>query len=147
MMIWMLMFSLYSVHNAQDLSEGSRNTRCELVKGAAIYSNARYIEEAGDVIGFELAFLDDKTALLFDYEGTPDAEPIPLNVSKNSGAWEGALRRKVIEYPSKREVTDTVAATVKGKLIGKGFQGAIQVGQGNSERVNLKRVRHLWGCK
>src|SRR5437588_11861683 len=112
--------------------------RCDAAKGANVYSNASYSEETGDVGGFELAVFGGRRALLFDYEGTPWAEPIPLEPGKKLGLWDGLLRRKLVQQPSGREVIDEVSANVKGNLSAEVFRGTIQIGHGKAERLSLK---------
>ena len=54
---------------------------CERTSHMGIYSNAAFIEEAGDVVGYELAVeqLDgtSATALLHVYEGVPNKDGTP----------------------------------------------------------------------
>ena len=106
---------------------------CKSVKGATIYSNAYYVEEAGDVVGIEIAIFpySGHRALLFVYEGTPFSDPIPLT--------------------GKRFGTKVSWSSPKGKLYGTitGHEilGTVQVGDGSPERVRLRKVSHLWGCR
>jgi hypothetical protein len=106
---------------------------CKSVEGATVYSNAQWVEEAGDVVGIEVAVFpgSQRHALLFIYEGTPFSDPIPL-----SGKRVGARVRW---------------SSPKGKLFGtinsQEILGTVQVGDGSPERVRLKKVSNLWTCR
>jgi hypothetical protein len=124
---------------------------CKSVEGAVIYSDARYVEEAGDVAGVELAVFprSDKPALLFIYEGTPFADPIPLSGNR-AGAkiqWKGSAVEKLIKYPEKTEVDHTRSALLSGTITEKELVGTLQIEDGAADRVRLKKVKNLWICK
>src|SRR5258708_19433854 len=58
---------------------------CAQTAHSQIYSNATFIEEAGDVVGFELALQlsphkSSVSGLLYDYEGVPNDDGIGLSV-------------------------------------------------------------------
>ena len=109
----------------------SRN--CKSVEGATVYSDAQYVQEAGDVVGTEIAIFPDarKGGLLFVYEGTPFSDPIPL-VGKRVG-------------------TRVRWSSPKGRLFGtiddNEILGTVQVGDGTPKRVRLKKVLNLWSCR
>jgi hypothetical protein len=118
-----------------------------------IYSNAQYIEEAGDVVGYELALErngNSLSAILYDYEGAPTEEGVHLTgrlVGRKlrlEGRWAGNL----IGERAEKQTAETGQATVEGSLDSSGFRGVIKLNDlSTPTKVRMKRVKHLWGCK
>jgi hypothetical protein len=102
-------------------SLGSYATYLEMVKtfktkvegpSLKVYSNAAYVEEAGDVIGYELAFEQRSSrsikAHLYIYQGVPNLDSISLSGKFSGGkvTMEGNWIQHLIEEPSKKEITE-----------------------------------------
>ena len=116
-----------------------------------IFSNAAFIEEAGDVIGYELAFQppDGKSvkAKLYVYQGTPNLEGISVSGKSYDGSvtMEGSWILHLIEEPSKKEIVETRPVKISGTLDSNRFRGTIKV-SGQAETVTMKRTDHIWMC-
>lgn len=128
----------------------SRQAECQRTVGKAIYSNATYNEEGGDVIGYELALGSQgpsSEADLFLYEGAPEDSAFHMkgSISRTELKLEGDLVQKLSEEPSHREVTQVTHAKLSGRMIGNAI-GAVITINGNEDHVRLKKVSHLWGC-
>jgi hypothetical protein len=121
---------------------------CRSVKDAKIYSNAYYAEEGGDVVGIEIALFADR-ALLFDYEGTPWVQPIPVRRSGNPSKLElrGKTNVTVYEGGTDRPVLQEASAQFHGTLSKTLLKGKLTINGSAPESVRLKSVSHLWGCK
>jgi hypothetical protein len=124
---------------------------CQQTATYKIYSNAFLSQETGDVGGYELALKpptgDSYEALLYVYEGVPTLAGIPL-VGNRHGAsvsLEGDWRQELVEYPSKRNITQTLHVRLKGRISGSHFRGAVQIDQDSSPLL-LKLVNHTWLC-
>jgi hypothetical protein len=97
------------------------------------YSNALHVEEAGDVIGYEMAFQQrDGTsigALLYVYEGTPNEDGISISGQISGGKlkMKGNWIEHLTEYPSKKEIVETDPVEVSGTLDSKRFRGIIKI--------------------
>jgi len=128
---------------------------CARTSHSQIYSNAVFIEEAGDVVGFELALQrshhgSSVTALLYDYEGVPNEDGISLSgqILGRKLTMEGSWVRHLIEMPSKKEVVETRLVKVDGTIDSTRFRGTIKFKDLDTPiRVRLKRVDHIWMCK
>jgi hypothetical protein len=74
----LLVFLFVTIVIAQPTSDNG----CERTAQMRVYSNASYIEEAGDVVGYELAVQQGegnaKIALLYLYEGVPNQDGISV---------------------------------------------------------------------
>ncbi len=116
-----------------------------------IYSNATYVEEAGDVIGVELALSvsPDKSvsALLYDYEGAPhkDGVPLPGHLTGKTLAIEGTWVQHLRDNSGK-EIVQRVPVKIKGTLDDGQFVGTIKIDGGSREPVRLVRVDAIWLC-
>jgi hypothetical protein len=126
---------------------------CERVAHMQVYSNASFIKEAGDVVGYELAVQPDDgtstTALLYFYEGVPNKDGIHIlgYIAAGKLTMEGDLVEHLIEQPSKKEVVETHHVTVNGSLNSTWFRGSIKIaGLATPVNVRLKRVSHIWMC-
>jgi hypothetical protein len=126
---------------------------CERTSRMRIYSNAAFIEEAGDVVGYELAVEQgdgtSATALLHVYEGVPNKDGIYISghIAGGKLTMEGDWIEHLIEQPSKREIVQTHHVTVNGALDPTSFRGTIKVdGLATPTDVKLKRVSHIWMC-
>jgi hypothetical protein len=81
---------------------------CERTAQMRVYSNASFIEEAGDVVGYELAVQRREgtsiDALLYFYEGVPNKDGISVSghIAGGKLAMEGDW-----EQPSKKEIVET----------------------------------------
>lgn len=116
------------------------------------YSNAVFVEEAGDVVGHELVFQqrdgNSMTALLYVYEGVPNKDGIRVS-GQTSGRelkMKGNWVLHLIEEPSKKEVVETYPVEISGTLDSKRFRGTIKI-SAVATPVTLKRVDHIWMCK
>jgi hypothetical protein len=127
---------------------------CERTSHMGIYSNAAFIEEAGDVVGYELAVeqLDgtSATALLHVYEGVPNKDGIYISghIAGGKLTMEGDWVEHLIEQPSRKDVVEAHHVTVDGTLDSTWFRGAIKIaGFATPVNVKLKRVKHIWMCR
>lgn len=140
---------------AQDIDtvENPSRKQCSQIKPMRVYSNARYIPEAGDVVGYELA-LDPRATpgvggKLYVYEGTPNLDGIPISGTlmdkrlQLSGEW---IEHR-IEYPSKKEIVETHAVKIDGGIGPTSFRGSLKIGDDAQDKIALKRVTHVWLCK
>ncbi len=130
------------------LAQAPSKEFCSRASDGPVYSNARYIEEAGDVVGYELVLKPDNKLLLYVYEGVPFTDPIELSVKriKNRISSSGTWSERLVEYPSKREIVERRPVVVVGTVSPKAIEGTIRIGNGNPEKVKLKRIQHIWGC-
>ena len=128
---------------------------CAWTAHSQIYSDAVFIEETGDVVGFELALQrghhgSTVSALLYDYEGVPHEDGISLSgqILGRKLTMEGNWVRHLIEMPSKKEVVETRLVKLDGTIDSIRFRGAIKIEDLDTPiRVRLKRVDHIWMCK
>jgi len=124
---------------------------CPVTSSMTVYSNASYSPESGDVSGYEVALAQETTgthALLFVYEGVPNETGIELT-AENTGqklTLTGIWTEHLIEYPSRKETTQThpvhLAATVSFKVL----KGSVTIDKA-SEEVRLKRTGQIWLCR
>jgi len=126
---------------------------CLVTATMTTYSNAEYIEETGDVVGYELAIQHGKDssvyAQLFDYEGVPNEDGIPLSghIADGKLTMEGDWVAHLIEQPSNKEIIQTTHVTVNGTLGSAWFRGTIKFAAlATPTDVKLKRVSHIWTC-
>src|SRR5262249_28051503 len=119
----------------------------------SIYSNAEYIEEAGDVVGYEMAIQHGKGAIvsarLYVYEGMPNEDGIPLSgqIAHGKLTLEGNREEHLIEQPSNKEIVETQHVIVSGTLDSNRFRGTIRIADLETPiQVRLKRVVHIWTC-
>jgi hypothetical protein len=127
--------------------------QCARTAHLRIYSNASFIEEAGDVVGYELAMQRPKGtsigALLYFYEGVPNEEGLSLlgQISGQKLTMEGDWTMHLIEEPSKKEVVETQHVSLDGTLDSTWFRGTIKIkGMVTPTSVQLKRVSRIWTC-
>ena len=127
---------------------------CERTVRMRVYSNAYFVEEAGDVVGYELAVQQSDgtltTALLYFYEGEPNEDGIHISghIAGRKLTMEGDWVEHLIEYPSKKEVVATHHIMVNGTLDSTWFRGSIEIaGVAPPVNVKLKRVNHIWMCR
>jgi hypothetical protein len=127
---------------------------CDQTANLRIYSNASFIEEAGDVVGYEMATQwPDGTsisALLYVYEGVPTKEGIFISgrISGKRVTMKGDWVEHLIEEPSKKEVVATHHISVSGMLDSTSFRGSIKIeGVATLSNVRLKRTSHVWMCR
>ncbi len=128
---------------------------CARTAQMRIYSNAVLIEEeAGDVVGYELAIGQSKgsavDALLYFYESTPNDEGIPISgrISGNELSLGGNWVVHLIEYPLRKAIIETHSVIIDGTLNSAWFRGRIEIeGQTMPTAVRLKRVDRIWLCK
>jgi hypothetical protein len=116
------------------------------------YSNAIFVEEAGDVVGYELVFQasnsNSGSALLYVYEGEPNDDGISVSGQISAGkiAMKGNWVQHLIEEPTKKQVVQTYPVEISGTLNSKRFRGNITI-SGSVESLTLKRVEYIWLCK
>ena len=124
---------------------------CQQTATYKIYSNAFLSQETGDVGGYELALKpttgNSYEALLYVYEGVPTLDGISLvgNRQGTAVSLEGDWRQELVEYPSKRNITQTQHVKLKGYISGSHFRGSVQIDQ-DSSPLSLKLVNHIWLC-
>ena len=121
---------------------------CGWTRHAQIYSSAHYVEEAGDVVGQELAvwLREDKSieAGLYDYEGAPNTDGIRLT-GKISGAklnLQGDWVQHLSERPSHQATVQTAHVQVTGTLDNRLLRGKIRI-SGVTTRLTMKRQPYL----
>jgi hypothetical protein len=126
---------------------------CARTAHSQIYSDAVFIEKAGDVVGFELAFqrhsATSTDALLYVYEGAPNKDGISLSgrISDRNVMMEGKWIEHLTEESSHKEVIETHAVKVDGTLDAAWFRGSIKIDGLTPSKIRLKRVNHVWMCK
>ena len=125
---------------------------CARTSGMRVYSNATYVEEAGDVVGIELALSvrsdTSVTAFLYDYEGVPTTSGIPLlgHLSGKTLTIEGSWSQNLRDS-SDKEVVRTVPVNVRGELDEAAFEGSVQIDAGKAQTVRLRPVDAIWSCR
>ena len=135
-----LILTLMSLANAD---------RCRDVVNQNVYSNAKYFEEAGDVGGLEISIAPGrKSILLFDYEGSL-ADPITLPATYDKGALKVSAdyTLDLTEYPSKKPTSQKHHVEVKAHVTKSALVGTVRFDSNPAERVRLRRVPYVWGCK
>lgn len=128
--------------------EGTRTAQSK------IYSNAVFIEEAGDVVGYELAVQQNgdtsASALLYVYEGVPNEDGIYVSghIAGRKLTMEGDWVKHLIEMPANKEVVETDHVAVNGTLDSNWFRGTIKIGDLSTPiSVKLKHLNHIWMCR
>lgn len=125
---------------------------CSRTSHMRIYSNATYVEEAGDVVGIELAFsrLSDKSvsALLYVYEGAPtkDGVPLPGQFTGSTLAIEGIWVQQS-RNSSGGKIAHRVPIKLYGQLDERKFVGTIQIDAVSPQAIQLQRVDAVWLCR
>jgi hypothetical protein len=124
---------------------------CARTSGMRVYSNATYVEEAGDVVAIELALSvrsdTSVTAFLYDYEGVPTTSFALLgHLSGKTLTIEGSWIQNLRDSSSK-EVVRTVPVNVRGELDEKAFEGSVQIDAGKAQTVRLRPVDAIWFCR
>jgi len=131
------------------LSQDRRETSCTTDPGTKIYSNVKYVEEAGDVIGLELALgpiISKKVdVLLYVYEGTPTTKGMRLT---------GLVRGKTLVIDdtssehlvgsSGKDIVYELPVKISGTWDEKQFAGTVQINRGDPKAVELRRVEAIW---
>jgi hypothetical protein len=116
------------------------------------YSNAVFVEEAADVVGYELVFQQSNSnsasALLYVYDGAPNKDGISVSgqISAGKVAMKGNWVQHLIEEPAKKQVVETYPVEISGTLDSKRFRGSITI-SGSAESLTLRRVEYIWLCK
>jgi hypothetical protein len=127
-------------------NQNTPDDECAQTAHMQIYSNAVFVEEAGDVVGYELAFQQRKgnsiEALLFDYQAVPTKEGMSIScrISGKELTMQGNWVVHLIEEPSKNEILETRPVEISGTLNSKHFRGTITI-SGQAEPVTLKAQR------
>jgi hypothetical protein len=126
---------------------------CTRTAHSQIYSNAVFIEEAGDVVGYELALQPRSGtsigAFLYVYEGAPNKDGISVSgqISGRKVMMEGKWVEHLIKEPSHKELIETHAVRIDGTLDSAWFRGSIKTdGLVSPSKIRLKRVNHIWLC-
>ena len=119
-----------------------------------IYSDAYFIEEeAGDVLGYELAIRQNNgsavDALLYFYQGAPNNRGIQLSgrISGKKLSLAGNWVEHLIQYPSRKKIIETHFVRIDGMLTSTRFRGRIDIQGYDTEIVRLRRVDCIWLCK
>jgi len=127
---------------------------CTRTAHMQVYSNATFIEEAGDVVGYDLALnpgRDSTTdALLYVYEGAPNMDGIRLTgrVTGKRLVLEGKWIENLVEYPSKKELVQTHFVRIAGTVDSAAFRGTMSIeGLVTPAAIRLKHVDHIWLCR
>jgi hypothetical protein len=134
------------------VSQNTSNDECSRTAHLNTYSNAVFVQEAGDVIGYELVVQQSDghsiSALLYVYEGVPNEDGISVSgqISGRSLTMKGSWVQHLIEHPSGKEIVETLPVEVSGTLDSKRFRGAIKISD-NPTSVTLKRAAHIWLCR
>jgi hypothetical protein len=124
---------------------------CPQTNADRIYSDAFYSQEAGDVVGYELALKpvsgDSYNALLYIYQGVPNKNGILLTGTRRAStiSLEGDWVEELIEYPSKQNTTHRQHVKLEGRLSKSLFRGHLQV-DNYSSQLSLRPVNHIWLC-
>lgn len=125
---------------------------CTQTSGMRIYSNATYVEETGDVIGIELALAvrpdNAVSALLYDYEGVPTKEGVPLpgRAAGTTISIDGIWVQRM-ESSSGKEVVHRVPVKLSGTFDEMNFVGTVQINGGSLKALRLRRVDAIWLCR
>ncbi|MGB8322429.1 MAG: hypothetical protein WCE52_05630 [Candidatus Acidiferrum sp.] len=125
--------------------------QCERTAPMRVFSNAYFVKEAGDVVGYELGVQQREgsamDALLYVYEGVPNKDGISVSgrIDGEKLAMEGDWVQHLVEHPSMKEIVETHHVTVSGTLTSNLFRGTINIA-GLGTKVKLKRVKHIWIC-
>jgi hypothetical protein len=126
---------------------------CDRTAQMRVYSNASFIEETGDVVGYEMAVQRREgtsiDALLYFYEGVPNKDGISVSghIAGGKLAMEGDWVEHLIEQPSNKEIVETHHIAVHGTLNSTWFRGTINfAGIAIPIKVRLKHVSHIWMC-
>jgi len=142
------LFPLVGDGQEQNASEDA----CAQTAHLQIYSNAVFVEEAGDVVGYEIAFQQRKRnsidALLYFYEGVPNEDGVHISgqISGVNLTMRGNWVQHLIEEPSKKEIVETHPVEVAGTLNPNRFRGTIKVSD-LATPVTLKHINHIWVCR
>ncbi|HXJ05803.1 MAG TPA: hypothetical protein VNH65_11930 [Candidatus Acidoferrum sp.] len=149
--VYALLAMLLSVTLGRALN--ASEDECERTAQMRVYSNASFIKEAGDVVGYELAVqLREGTsinALLYFYEGVPNKDGVSVSghIAGGKLAMEGDWVEHLTEQPSNKEIVETHHVTVNGTLDSAWFRGTMKItGLATPIKVKLKRVSHIWMC-
>jgi len=133
-------------------AQPKRGDECARTSGMQIYSNATYIEEAGDVVGLELALTvrPDRSvnALLYDYEGVPTNDGVLLDgrIAGTTLTLDGIWVQHLHES-SGREIIHKVPIALRGVVNEKSFVGSVQINGGSQGSVRLLRTETIWLCR
>ncbi|MGA9354296.1 MAG: hypothetical protein WBV46_11445 [Terriglobales bacterium] len=134
-------------------AERKDSAECDQISSMRVYSNAWVDKETGDLNGFELAIRNNDhskiEALLYVYEGGPaEGIPLPGRIISNGGIdIAGDWIEHMIEYPSKKERTETHSVKMSGVLKPASSRGKIHIQGYDAFDVKLKRVDRIWMCK
>jgi len=126
---------------------------CDRIAHWRTYSNATYVEEAGDVVGYEMALQPRNgtsiSARVYIYEGVPE-EGISVSgqLVGRKLTMEGHWVQHLIEHPSKKQIVHTQLVRIDGTLDPAQFRGTIEIeGDAKPTKVRLSHVDHIWTCK
>jgi hypothetical protein len=136
----------------QGVAQQNAQHECAQTSGMQIYSNVTYIEEAGDVIGIEVAFAvgqdNSINALFYDYEGAPTTDGVPLPGRAEGtdlsidGIWVQHLKDS-----SGKGIVQRTPVKLRGKFDETNFVGTVQINGGSIEALQLRRVDAIWLCR
>jgi hypothetical protein len=105
-----------------NLAQDESPDACEHTAQMQVYSDARYVEEAGDVVGDELAVKRHEGNLidgqLYFYQGEPNKDGISLSghIVGKKLTMEGEWVPHIVEDPSNEQIVETHHVTVNGTL-------------------------------
>ena len=109
-------------------NQGTSQDECALTSRSQIYSNAAFNEEAGDVVGEELAIHrhNDNSigARLYIYEGEPNLDGISVSgkLSEGNLMMKGQWIEHLIEEPSKKKSPRFIPWRYQESLMQIGFE-------------------------
>jgi hypothetical protein len=132
-------------------SQQHSGDECSRIANLRTYSNAEYVEEAGDVVGYELVVQHNDghsvTMLLYVYEGEPNTESISVSgqTKDNRLTLKGTRELHLFAPHGGDERVESQPVEISGTMDPKQFHGTITI-SGNAETVTLKRVKHIWLC-
>jgi hypothetical protein len=127
----------------------AKKNRCSGTANSEVYSDARYIEEAGDVIGLELAIAaDGKSVLLYDYQGAlSDPVVLPAIYSAGELTVSAGYTRDLIEEPSEKHVIEKHHVELRAHVTPVLLAGTFKTDNLRTEHIRLRKVPFVWGCK
>jgi hypothetical protein len=146
-----LVLSASSLSVKAQIASVSSPNECSRTAGMNVYSDVFLHKETGDLLGYELAIKhqsnSDVDALLYVYEGGEAGEGIPLSgqLSKNLLTLKGTWANHLIEFPSKRKITEKHQVEISGIMRVATFHGKLTISETvDHQPIQLKHVERIW---